>query len=210
MLKIASIRTLADLIDDLGVPPSRILFHPIPGTATEQDVLDFDDHEDRLVELYDGVLVEKAMGIEESIVGICIATLLSQHVRSRKLGVVAGSDGMVRYREGVVQMADVAYFSWDRFPDGKLTGDAISKVVPSIAIEVLSKSNTAAEMERKRHEYFDAGVSLVWLVDHRTRTVQVYSNVDSVVTLQADETLDGGEVLPEFRVNVSELFADLP
>lgn len=210
MLKIASLRTVADLIDDLGVPPERILFHPIPGTATEQDVLDFDDHENRLVELYDGVLVEKTMGIEESIVGICIATILSQYVRPRKLGVVAGSDGMVRYRDGVVQTADVAFFSWGRFPEGKFPGDAISKVVPDIAIEVLSRSNTAAEMERKRHEYFDAGVSLVWLVDHRSRTVQVYSGVDSVVTLQADDTLDGGDVLPEFRVQVSELFADLP
>jgi Uma2 family endonuclease len=209
MLKIASIRTLADLIDDLGVAPERILFRPTPGTATEQDVLDFDDHEDRLVELFDGVLVEKAMGFEESIVGCAIVFLLTQHVRPRKLGVVAGSDGMVRYREGVVQMADVAFFSWDRFPEGKLTGDAISKVVPNIAIEVLSRSNTDAEMERKRNEYFDAGVALVWLVDHRTRTVQVYNDVETHVTLHEDDTLDGGTVLPEFRVPVNELFADL-
>jgi Uma2 family endonuclease len=209
MLKIASIRTLADLIDDLGVAPERILFRPTPGTATEQDVLDFDDHEARLVELFDGVLVEKAMGFEESIVGCAIVFLLTQHVRPRKLGVVAGSDGMVRYREGVVQMADVAFFSWDRFPEGKLTGDAISKVVPNIAIEVLSRSNTDAEMERKRNEYFDAGVALVWLVDHRTRTVQVYNDVETHVTLHEDDTLDGGTVLPEFRVPVNELFADL-
>jgi Uma2 family endonuclease len=209
MLKIASIRTLADLIDDIGVAPERILFRPTPGTATEQDVLDFDDHEDRLVELIDGVLVEKAMGFEESIVGCAIVFLLTQHVRPRKLGVVAGSDGMVRYRDGVIQMADVAFFSWDRFPEGKLTGDAISKVVPNIAIEVLSRSNTDAEMERKRNEYFDAGVALVWLVDHRTRTVQVYNDVETHVTLHEDDTLDGGTVLPEFRVPVNELFADL-
>jgi Uma2 family endonuclease len=209
MLKIASIRTLADLIDDIGVAPERILFRPTPGTATEQDVLDFDDHEDRLVELIDGVLVEKAMGFEESIVGCAIVFLLTQHVRPRKLGVVAGSDGMVRYRDGVIQMADVAFFSWDRFPEGKLTGDAISKVVPNIAIEVLSRSNTDAEMERKRNEYFDAGVALVWLVDHRTRTVQVYNDVETHVTLHEDDTLDGGTVLPEFRVTVNELFADL-
>jgi hypothetical protein len=111
MLKIASIRTLADLIDDLGVPPDRILFRPVPGTATEQDVIDLDAHEDRLVELIDGVLVEKAMGFEESIVVICIAALLRQHVGPRK-----------------------------------------------------------------RSEYFDAGARLVWIVDHRARTVQVYTN----------------------------------
>jgi Uma2 family endonuclease len=74
---------------------------------------------------------------------------------------------------------------------------------------VLSRSNTDAEMERKRNEYFDAGVALVWLVDHRTRTVQVYNDVENHVTLHEDDTLDGGTVLPEFRVPVNELFADL-
>jgi Uma2 family endonuclease len=210
MLRIAAILTLADLIENLGVAPQRILFRPAPGTATEPDVLDFDDHEDRLVELFDGVLVEKAMGFEESIVGCAIVFLLTQHVRPRKLGVVAGSDGMVRYREGVVQLADVAFFSWDRFPEGKLTGDAISGVTPNIAIEVLSRSNTPAEMERKRNEYFDAGVTLVWIVDHRARTVQVYTDAETFVTLQEDDTLNGGNVLPEFQVSVNELFADLP
>jgi Uma2 family endonuclease len=210
MLKIASIRTLADLIDDLGVPPDRILFRPVPGTATEQDVIDLDAHEDRLVELIDGVLVEKAMGFEESIVGACIAALLRQHVGPRKLGVVAGSDGMVRYREGVVQMADVAFFSWDRFPDRKVGSDTISRVTPDIAVEVLSGSNTPAEMDRKRSEYFDAGARLVWIVDHRARTVQVYTNAQTFTTLDENDTLGGGDVLPEFAAQVKEFFADLP
>ncbi len=210
MLKIASIRTLADLIDDLGVPPDRILFRPTPGSATEQDVIDLDAHEDRLVELVEGVLVEKAMGFEESLVGMCIGFLLRQHVMPRKLGVVAGSDGMVRYRDRVVQMADVAYFSWSRFPGGQVPNDAISRVTPDIAVEVLSQSNTKKEMERKRNEYFDAGVSLVWLVDHRTRTVQVFTDAETSVTLGEDDQLDGGSVLPEFRVVVKEFFADLP
>jgi Uma2 family endonuclease len=210
MLRIASIRTLADLIDDLGVAPERILFRPTPGTATEQDVLDFDDHEDRLVELFDGVLVEKAMGFEESIVGCAIVFLLTQHVRPRKLGVVAGSDGMVRYREGVVQLADVAFFSWDRFPEGRLTGDAISSVTPNIAIEVLSRSNTPTEMERKRNEYFDAGVALIWMVDHRARTVCVYTDAETFVTLRENEMIDGGSELPEFSVQVKEFFVGLP
>ncbi len=210
MLRIESHRTLADLIADLGVPPERILLHPTPGTATEQDVLDFDDHQDRLVELIDGVLVEKAMGFEESIVGICIATLLRNFIQPRNLGVVAGSDGMVRYREGLVRMADVAYFSWDRFPNRKLPGDAISTVTPDLAIEILSGSNTAAEMERKRGEYFGSGTQLVWIVDHRSRTVGVYTDAQTHQTLTADQVIDGGAALPGFQVAVREFFKDLP
>jgi hypothetical protein len=83
MLRIESHRTFADLIDDLGVPPERILLHPTPGTAAEQDVLDYDDHENRLVELDDGVLVEKAMGFEESVVGATISFLLQQFIKPK-------------------------------------------------------------------------------------------------------------------------------
>jgi Uma2 family endonuclease len=209
MLRIESHRTFADLIDDLGVPPERILLHPTPGTATEQDVLDYDDHENRLVELVDGVLVEKAMGFEESVVGATISFLLQQFIKPKNLGIVAGSDGMVRYRPACVQMADLAYFSWNRFPDRKLPGDAISRVTPDLAIEILSKSNTEAEMERKRGEYFERGASLVWVVDHKQRNVRVYTDVQTHLMLGDADRIDGGSVLPGFDVQVKEFFADL-
>ena len=47
-----------------------------PGTATEQDVIRLDDHEDRLCELIDGTLVEKTMGYEESAIAMQIGALL--------------------------------------------------------------------------------------------------------------------------------------
>src|SRR4051812_31126354 len=54
--------SLADLQAHLGgVPAGRIRLFPAPGTATEEDALWLEDHEDRLCELVDGVLVEKAM-----------------------------------------------------------------------------------------------------------------------------------------------------
>ncbi len=209
MSRVTAVRTLADLIRELGVDADRILFHPPPGTATEKDMVVVHDHDDRLAELVEGVLVDKAMGFEESIVAGVIISLLNQHVLPRKLGVVAGSDGMVRYRDGIVQLADVAFFSWARFPDGRLTGGAISSVIPDLVVEVLSRSNSDAEMERKRKEYFDANVKLVWMVDHRARTVCVYTDVVTFRCLGDQDTLDGGNVLPEFRVTVNELFAGL-
>ena len=62
-----TIKTLADLRKRLGgIPLDRIWFHPAPGTATEKDVLEVEVRENRLCELVDGTLVEKAMGFEES------------------------------------------------------------------------------------------------------------------------------------------------
>ena len=55
--------TVAELLDQLGgIPPERVLLHPQPGHATEQDVIRLLDGDDkRLCELVDGVLVEKGM-----------------------------------------------------------------------------------------------------------------------------------------------------
>jgi hypothetical protein len=61
------IKTLADLRRRLGgIPLERIWFHPAPDTATEKDAIDAEARENRLCELVDGSLVEKAMGFEES------------------------------------------------------------------------------------------------------------------------------------------------
>src|ERR1700733_12496554 len=91
----AAIPTLADLLEELGgISPSRVRSQPPPGMATEQDVLDIEAKENRLFELVDGVLVEKAMGFWESVLGVAIASALRAFVIPRKLGIVAGSDGM--------------------------------------------------------------------------------------------------------------------
>jgi hypothetical protein len=67
------VRAVADLLRRLGnIPPERIRMRPLPGTATEQDVIDIDAHEDRLCELIDGVLVEKAFGHFESRVALVL------------------------------------------------------------------------------------------------------------------------------------------
>ena len=201
--------TLADLITDLGVSPQRILFPPAPGTASESDLLAVNAREDRLVELVDGVLVEKAVGFEESLLAAALVEALRRYVIPRKLGVVVGSDGMVRLGENTVRMADAAYVPWARFPEGRLTGDPIPQVAPAIAAEVLSESNTEAEMRRKRGEYFAAGVKLVWLIDHRTRTVRVYTGPEECRTLGEADSLDGGDVLPDFTLPLKDLLGEL-
>jgi Uma2 family endonuclease len=87
--------------------------------------------------------------------------------------------------------------------------EAIPGLAPNLAVEVLSESNTPGEMARKRREYFAAGVQLVWLVDPRTRTVEVFTSPEQSVLLHADHTLGGGTVLPGFTLSVRELFAEL-
>ena len=204
------IKTLADLLDRLGhVPLHRVRFRPFPGTGTVKDVVHIGAHEDRLCELVDGVLVEKPMGLRESVIAVAIAAALRGFVMPRKLGIVTGEAGMMQIFPGLVRIPDVAFAAWERFPGRRMPREPVPLISPSLAVEVLSTSNTPAEMRRKRQEYFDSGVSLVWIVDLEDRTVQVFTSAKRSRTLTEEDTLDGGEVLPGFTLSLRVLFAEL-
>jgi Uma2 family endonuclease len=206
-----SVDTVADLLARLGdVPASRVRLSPPPGLATEQDVLRmYASSERRLCELVDGVLVEKAMGFRESVLAVELARLLGNFVKSGDLGLVAGPDAFMRIAAGTVRLPDVSFVAWDHVPGGRIPTEPVAKLAPDLAVEVLSTSNTRAEMARKRAEYFAAGTGLVWIVDPNARTVEVYTGLDRSTVVDQTGTLDGGDVLPGFRLQLRELFADL-
>jgi Uma2 family endonuclease len=201
---------LEELVTRLGnIPLSRVRLDPPPGSATEADVVAAEQKQNTLCELVDGVLVEKGMGYTESLLAGALIEILRRFVKPRKLGLVSAPDGMLRLFPGLIRIPDVAFASWDRFPDRKVPNSPAPAIVPDLVIEVLSESNTAAEMDRKRAEYFDAGVRLIWEVDPPTRIVRVFTPSGAVEKLDASQTLDGGDVLPGFTLVLSELFAEL-
>lgn len=110
---------------------------------------------------------------------------------------------------GLVRIPDVAFIAWERLLDRRIPTDPMPGLAPNLAIEIPSAGNTAAEMARKRRDYFDAGVQVVWLVDPRTRMVEVYTALDQCTRLHEDDTLHGGMVLPEFTLSPRELFGEL-
>jgi Uma2 family endonuclease len=203
-------RTISDLLRDLGdVPADRVLLHPPPGTATVEDVIAVKNRDGRLCELVDGTLVEKGMGIRESMLAVALAAILRSFVIPRNLGIVTGPDGMMKLFASLIRIPDVAYVSWQRLPGGRLPSEPVPLLAPDLAIEVLSESNTRAEMARKRREYFEAGVLLVWEVDPASRTVIIYTAPERSTTLTQQDSLDGGAVLPGFALPLRELFAEL-
>jgi Uma2 family endonuclease len=115
----------------------------------------------------------------------------------------------MRLFPGLVRIPDVAFASWDRFPERRVPSVPIPDLAPDLAVEVLSQSNTADEMARKRREHFAAGVRLVWMIDPRTRTATVFTGPDQSTALDESQALDGGDVLPGFLLPLRELFAEL-
>lgn len=189
------------------MPAYRVRTEPAPGMATEQDVIDVHDRENRTCELVNGTLVGKTAGLYEAWLAAIIGSALHRFAHERKLGIVVGADGAVRLAPGLVRVPDASFVSWQRLPGGQVPREPIPDLVPDLAVEVLSKGNTAQEMDRKLQDYFSAGVRLVWYVDPDARLVRVYTSPTQVAIRTAEQALDGGDVLPGFTLPVAELFA---
>ncbi len=206
-----SFETLGDILERLGnVPAHRVRFKPKPGTATEEDVLRIQDHTNRNFELVDGILVEKPVGSPESFLTCDLIKFLGVFLDDHPLGFLAGPDGIMRLWPGRIRMPDVSFIAWYQVPKRERPTEPITGLSPVLAVEVLSDSNTREEMELKLKEYFLARTRLVWIVDPPRRVVEVYTAPDQFVTLTEEETLDGGDVLPGFKLPLRKLFANVP
>lgn len=105
-----------------------------------------------------------------------------------------------------VRGPDIAFIAEENLPEEGIPF-GFWRVPPDLAVEVLSPSNTAADIQEKVLEYLAAGTGLVWVVDPRTRSVASYRGRKDVQLLTEDDTLDGGDVLPGFTLPISHLFA---
>jgi Uma2 family endonuclease len=200
--------TLADLQSHLGgIPLERIRLYPPPGSATKADVEPARARKGRTCELIDGVLVEKTVGVYESVLGMWIGNLLGEYLKLHNVGTMGGEASTVELLPEQVRAADACVIRWERLRGIKLKDDPVPTVVPDLAIEVLSKGNTKAEMRRKLHEYFTAGVRLVWYIEPRKRTARAYTAEDQFVDVDENGSLSGGDVLPGFVLSLSQLFA---
>ncbi len=205
---IPEIDNIAELLERLGnIPPDRILMRPAPGTATEDDVVKMLERgEKRLVELVDGVLVEKPVASKEGFLGGLILQRLLNFLDEHPLGEATPGDSPLRLQPGMVRIPDVSFISAERIPDG-FPDEALARLVPDLAVEVLSRGNTRGEILRKLKEYFLSGTQLVWVVDPKTQTAEVYTAPDRKKRIGKTGTLDGGSVLPGFSLSLAELFA---
>jgi Uma2 family endonuclease len=201
--------TLEHRLQELGdIPANRVLQQPPPGTATLEDLVRVNATSQHLCELVDGTLVEKAMGYKQSVVAMTIGRFLGLFVSKNQLGLISGADGFFRLHS-TTRGPDVAFVHRDRLPQGKLPTDSYPSIAPNLVVEVLSEGNTRGEMNRKRLEYFHAGVQLIWIVDLANRTIAIYRSSSSYRLVGEEDQISGEDVLPGFECQVQEFFADL-
>ncbi len=85
-------------------------------------------------------------------------------------------------------------------PDGWVTG------APDLAVEVISPSQTAPEMQRKIRQFLDDGATAVWVIDPEDKSAAIYTRDGRFTSLGVGGILTCPEVLPGFELPLSSLF----
>src|SRR5438132_8133672 len=151
-------RNIGELLERLGgIPAWRVCADPPPGTATKRDLIRLHSVEDKLYELIDGTLVEKPMGHPESYLALEVGRLLGNFVVEHDLGFCTGADDLIEMMPDLVRGPDLCFTAWSKRPDKTVDSDQISDLIPDLAVEVLSPSNSRGEILRKLKEYFLGG-----------------------------------------------------
>ncbi len=158
-------------------------------------------------ELVEGELVEVpgAGGVHAELV-MNLLLLLHPFVSGRGLGRVFG-DGLsyiIKRGPDLVRIPDVSFVSRERIPAGGVPA-GFWPGAPDLAVEVVSPNDRAAEVLDKVDDWLRAGTRIVWVVYSSPVRLFVYRADGSVQQLGPDDEVEGGDVLPGFRMRVGDL-----
>jgi Uma2 family endonuclease len=163
----------------------------------------------KFYEVVDGQIVENPpMGAQESILASFLHDLMGPYARSNRLGRVVTETLFLLDRFRLLKRRpDLAFVSIKRWSLlRKVPATESWDVIPDLTVEVISKTNSANSVARKIEDYFQAGVSKVWVIYPSTSKIYVYDSPTRVRILQLGDDLDGEGVIPGFRVPLSTLF----
>ena len=174
-------------------------------TIEDLEALPDDGH---VYDLIDGELRRRQpVGAEHGIIGSGILSRLWTFVHEHDLGEILLSETIYVYRRDPDRSLkpDVSFVRADRLPIGADIRRPLT-IPPDLAVEVVSPNDRAGNVEQRIQRYLRFGVPLLWVLWPRRRAITVYANGRLVCELGEGDELDGGDVLPGFRVAVAELF----
>jgi Uma2 family endonuclease len=182
-------------------------------TAIEDRTLDLLSQDDAtLYEIIEGKRVEKSTGIRQILLANRLAFYINQLAFTPKLGIAVvealfdlGLPDSPQFRP------DLAFISEERWAQDRDQPEKNAwAVVPDLVVEVVSPSNSADEIQGKVDVYLQAGVRVVWVVYMKSACVHVFDGSASIGFVKKNDDLDGGQVIPGFRLSLNLLLAANP
>jgi Uma2 family endonuclease len=146
-------------------------------------------------------------GHKQGRIAMKVATPLDTHVTANDLGAVyAAETGFLLSSDpDTVRAPDISFVSRERLDD---VGDVEGywPGAPDLVVEVMSPGDTYGEVEGKVLEWLDAGARMVVVVNARKHSVSAYRSLTDIVVLTENDTLDGADIVPGWRMSVKDIF----
>jgi Uma2 family endonuclease len=160
------------------------------------------ENEGQIFELINGEIVQKLPGsTRNSELSLVVASLVRPFCRSHGLRYhISGGDGAYDIQGNVVA-PDFAYKTTpmsNEYPD---------PVAPEWVIEIISPTDKAPDIRKKRQIYIRAGI-LYWEMYPESESIDIYSPGQPMYTVEIDGTLEVGDLIPGFTIPVKEIFAE--
>jgi Uma2 family endonuclease len=158
-------------------------------------------------ELVCGELIQMTpAGYEHGSIIFNIGGPLWAFVSRTGLGQLSGAETgfHIAHDPDTVRAPDVAFVAAERLPSPEPKG--FFPGPPDLAVEVVSPDDRDSQVQAKVQNWLDAGCRVVWLVDPRRQTVQVFQSRSDARVLGLSDTLSGEPLLPGFSLAVAEIF----
>lgn len=164
---------------------------------------------DALYEVIDGEMVElPSMGTRQELFAGRLHVKLASQVESNQLG-QAVMETLFDFREQVdrKRRPDLAFVSSQTWPVDQDLPDVDGwPVIPDLAIEIISKSNSWEDTLEKIDEYFEVGVKRVWVFSLKSRKIHIFRSPTEVEIITPKTKLQDAELLPGVSLDLESLF----
>lgn len=127
--------------------------------------------------------------------------------RQNQLGFAFDSSTAFRLPNGADRSLDASWVSqarWDALTPEEQ--ERFPPLCPDFVVELRSRTDSLEELEDKMQEYLENGIRLGWLIDPKTRTVEIYRPSQAKEVLQSPQTLSGEDILPGFVLDLQPIF----
>ncbi|BAZ17571.1 hypothetical protein NIES4071_94510 [Calothrix sp. NIES-4071] len=122
-------------------------------------------------------------------------------------GIAFDSSGGFKLPNGADRSPDASWVKlerWDALTPQQQT--RFLPLCPDFVVELLSPSDSLKATQEKMKEYRDNGVRLGWLINRKTKQVEIYRIGQEVEVLDNPSILLGEDVLPGFVLNLAAIW----